>query len=81
MGAASAIVFVERLTRMETKLDNVIASKTTEHADLRGDVADHEARIRALEKVWWKTAGIAALVAGAVAAAASALIGNAIGAL
>ncbi len=49
----------ERLIRVETKLDTVIESKTTDHAELVKDIADHEARLRLLEKMWWRTAGVA----------------------
>jgi hypothetical protein len=48
--------------RIELKLDEVL----TETKDIRGDVADHETRIRALESTVWRAAGgAAALGAGA----------------
>lgn len=50
---------IERLIRIETKFDVVIATQ-----------ADHEGRLRTLERAGWRLAGAAAaggVVAGAVA--------------
>ena len=57
----------ERLVRVETKLDSVINTKASDHAVLADDIRDHEHRIRTLERVWWKTAGIAAAISALIA--------------
>ncbi|MEV0494662.1 hypothetical protein [Streptomyces atratus] len=44
--------------RIELKLDEVI----TATKDIRGDVADHEARLRTLEGTVWRAAGGAAVL-------------------
>ncbi|MEU9426227.1 hypothetical protein AB0D87_25870 [Streptomyces sp. NPDC048342] len=52
----------DSLTRVETKLDGIGQGLT----DVGKDVADHESRLRALEKSVWRAAGgAAALGAGA----------------
>jgi hypothetical protein len=55
------------LVRVETKLDGIAQGLT----DLSTDVADHETRLRALERGRWPlpTIGILAGVAGAVTGA------------
>jgi hypothetical protein len=60
----------ERLVRVETKLDNVINSRTAEHGALADDIRDHEHRIRTLERVWFKTAGLAAAISALVSSGA-----------
>lgn len=55
----SELMVGERLARIEVKLDQVLNTDT-----------DHETRIRALERVWLKAAGAAAVVSAAVSAAA-----------
>ncbi len=69
----------ERLVRIETKLQTVIESKVTDHALLVTDIADHETRIRLLERMWWKTAGVASAVGALIGVGttfASKLIGE-----
>ncbi|MEU8704218.1 hypothetical protein [Streptomyces sp. NPDC048565] len=44
--------------RIELKLDEVL----NETKDIRGDVADHEARLRSLEATVWRAAGGAAAI-------------------
>lgn len=56
---------LERLTRIETKLDAAIS---------RGD--DHEHRLRRLERAVWLATGAAAAMGGAVGAAAQRLVGG-----
>jgi hypothetical protein len=55
--------------RIEAKIDGVL----NETKNLRDDVADHEARIRALERARWPvpTIGVLAGVAGAATGAVS----------
>jgi hypothetical protein len=57
------------LTRVETKLDSIGQGLT----DLGKDVADHETRLRALERARWPLPSIAALtgLSGAVMGAIS----------
>jgi hypothetical protein len=69
----------ERLVRVETKLDSVITSKSVEHDSLVDDIKDHEGRIRSLERVWWKTAGIAAGISALIASGAFAVYMNLLG--
>jgi hypothetical protein len=57
---------LERLTRIETKLDAAIS---------RGD--DHEHRLRRLERAVWVATGAAAAVGGAVGSVAHHLVGGA----
>lgn len=54
----------EAVGRIETKIDGIL----DETKDIRGDLADHEARIRALEKGRWPlpTIGVLAGAGGAV---------------
>lgn len=61
------------LTRVETKLDGIGQGLT----DLGRDVADHETRLRTLERARWPlpTIGVLAGVAGA-ATGAMALVGR-----
>ncbi|MEV8395124.1 MULTISPECIES: hypothetical protein [unclassified Streptomyces] len=54
--------------RIEIKLDEVLR----ETADIRGDVADHESRLRTLERARWPLPTVAALAG--VAGTASGLI-------
>jgi len=68
----------ERLIRVETKLDTVIESKTSDHAELVKDIADHESRLRLLERMWWKTAGVASAV-GALVAVGAGLVARLVG--
>lgn len=68
------MVMVERMTRVETKLDAVLDSKRSEHAEIRADVADHETRIRDLERVWWKTTGLSAGVSAVITAVGAVLV-------
>ena len=69
----------ERLVRVEAKLDAMADRKGADHLEFTHDIADHETRLRALERVWWRAAGIAAVVSAAVATGASALISRAFG--
>lgn len=55
---------IERLVRIETKLDIVLAQHT-----------DHEVRLRALERAKWIAAGIAAAGGGAVGTVVTRLMG------
>ena len=54
---------LERLVRIETKLDSVVDGR-----------ADHESRLRHLEQWMWRAAGAAAVVGGLVGAAAGAVV-------
>lgn len=54
----------ERLVRIETKLDQALAQH-----------ADHETRIRSLERAKWMAAGFAAAGGGIVGAIVSRLMG------
>lgn len=53
----------EAVGRIETKLDGIL----DETKDIRGDLADHEARLRSLERGRWPlpTIGVLAGAAGA----------------
>lgn len=53
------------VARMETKLDNVLASS-----------ADHETRIRKLERALWAVGGAGAVSGGGIAALVSRLMGG-----
>jgi hypothetical protein len=57
----------ETVGRIETKIDGIL----TETKDIRTDLADHEARLRTLERGRWPLPTIAALagVAGAATGA------------
>lgn len=68
--AAMDVASSERLVRVETKLDMLSGAKASEHADMARDIADHEARIRSLEKAHWRSAGLAGGVAGLISGAA-----------
>lgn len=57
------------VTRVETKLD----AFTTTAANLGQDIADHESRLRVLEKTVWRAAGMATIVGAGVGVAASLL--------
>ncbi|MFE3495249.1 hypothetical protein ACFXOS_19620 [Streptomyces sp. NPDC059175] len=59
----------EAVGRIETKIDGIL----NETKDIRTDLADHEARIRTLEKGRWPlpTIGVLAGVAGAATGAVS----------
>lgn len=57
----------ERLVRVESKLDGVIDSKVTDRAEVMKELADHEARIRSLERMWFKTTGVAAAISAIIA--------------
>ncbi|WP_411118977.1 hypothetical protein [Streptomyces sp. 058-1L] len=47
----------QAMSRVEAKLDGVL----DETKDIRGDVADHEVRLRVLEKARWPLPTVAAL--------------------
>lgn len=64
----------ERLVRVETKLDALLLSKADAHAEISHDISDHEVRIRALETVRWKVAGVTGLVAALAATVFSAVV-------
>lgn len=57
------------VTRVETKLD----AFTTQAQNLTTDIADHESRLRVLEKTVWRAAGMATIVGAGVGIAASLL--------
>jgi septal ring factor EnvC (AmiA/AmiB activator) len=57
------------VTRVETKLD----AFTTTAQNLGQDIADHESRLRILEKALWRAAGAAAVVGAGVGIGASLL--------
>ena len=69
----------ERLVRVETMLKSSLETRAAAHADLAYDIRDHEHRIRTLERVWWKTAGIAAGIAALIASGTFAAYVNLIG--
>jgi len=58
-------LIIERLARIETKLDNAIS---------RSD--DHETRIRRLERALWLVTGAAAVGGGALGSIISKLVGG-----
>jgi hypothetical protein len=60
---------IERLARIETRLDLTLAKLDNSHLD-------HETRIRALEKKVWTAAGFAAAIGGTVGAFAQTLLGG-----
>lgn len=68
------MLMVERMTRVETKLDAVLDSKRSEHDDMRHVLSDHETRLRALEKVWWKTTGLAAGISAVITTVGAILV-------
>lgn len=57
------------VTRVETKLD----AFTTQAQNLTSELADHESRLRILEKAVWRAAGAATIVGAGVGVAASLL--------
>lgn len=61
----------DAVSRVETKLDNLRDGYT----EVRTDVADHEARLRSLERARWPlpTLGVISGIGGAVAAAVALL--------
>lgn len=63
MTASTEITLREVYDVLVEVREDVTSMKVT-MSDVRGDIADHEARIRALEKRVWSIAGIAT-VAGA----------------
>lgn len=48
----------EAVSRIEAKIDGIL----DETKDIRGDVSDHENRLRALESTVWRAAGGAAVL-------------------
>jgi cell division protein FtsX len=77
--AAFDLASFERLVRVETKLDASLHTKAADHAAIIDDLRDHEHRIRGLERVWWKTAGIAAGISALIASGTFAVYINTIG--
>jgi hypothetical protein len=75
------LMITERLVRMETKIDFLSERSTRNEVRLdslermSGPNADHEARIRKLEKIVWVAMGFAAALGGAVGGFVSNLIG------
>ena len=81
---------VQLLTRLEVKVDSLLARDDDHEARLRvleqraippheqheKQLADHESRLRGLERWRWLITGIAAAGGGAVGAAATTLIGG-----
>lgn len=61
----------DAVSRVETKLDGMRDG----YVEVRRDVADHETRIRGLEKAIWRAAGAAAVI-GAGAGVAVQLLGK-----
>ncbi|HEX4816711.1 MAG TPA: hypothetical protein VFV66_28550 [Nonomuraea sp.] len=59
-------LIIERLARIETKLDNAI-----------GRADDHETRIRRLERALWLVTGAAAAVGGALGSIVQQVLGGA----
>lgn len=51
---------IERLVRVETKLDTLNESKAQSHIEIIKDIADHETRLRQLERLMWKAIGASA---------------------
>jgi uncharacterized protein YaaN involved in tellurite resistance len=76
------ISLIDRLARMETKIDNM-ASRLDKNEDRLTDIekaitspnVDHENRIRKLEKIVWIAMGFAAAGGGAVGGLVSTWIG------
>lgn len=66
----------ERLARMETKLDAVLANQAENATRQAAQHADHETRIRGLERAKWAFAGFAAAGGGAFGAIVTKLIGG-----
>lgn len=74
------IEIVERLVRMETKLDHTIGTSTTLESRIAGleksiPDPDHELRIRKLERAIWIAAGAATVGGGVVGNLVSQLTG------
>lgn len=65
----------ELLIRMDGRLGTAIATLTQSNSGVRTTQADHEVRIRALEKKAWLLAGAAA-VAGTIGGNVSRLLNN-----
>lgn len=63
----------EAVSRIESKLDGVL----NETKDIRDDVADHESRLRTLERSRWPLPAVAAVTGvGALAVSIYSLLGN-----
>lgn len=72
---------LERLVRIETKMDFVVDSFKSQEARIaalesRTRDPDHEARIRKLERAFWIGMGVAAAGGGATGGMVSQLIGG-----
>lgn len=81
---------VQLLTRLEVKVDSLLARDDDHEARLRAleqkavppheqhaeKLADHETRLRGLERWRWLMTGIAAAGGGAIGAAATTLLGG-----
>lgn len=66
----------ERLARIETKLDAVLAQQTNHEVRVQANHTDHETRLRLLERKVWTAAGFAAGGGGAVGAIVMKVIGG-----
>lgn len=64
VAVAPDLASFERLIRVETKLDLMLHASNT-------DIADHETRIRAIEKIVWKAVAVSTVVSGVIATGAN----------
>lgn len=88
--SATDVVLLERLVRVETKLDMALDGQARSIDDVRKDLidaetridrrlTDHDTRLRRVEKAIWVTAGVAAAVGSAVGTSAAGYIGRVLG--
>lgn len=66
----------ERLARMEAKLDALLEKLTVNDIRVTADLADHETRIRKLERAVWTAAGAGLVGGSAVATVINQLMGG-----
>lgn len=82
--AGEPSAMIERLIRIDTKLDVALAQqadhegriRALEEDNVRGGHHDHESRIRRLERSAWLLAGAAAAGGGVVGSIVGPLLGN-----
>lgn len=68
-----------RLVRVETKLDGLIEAQDRRNTDVEKDVADHETRLRRLERGFWLGIGAAAAIGSAAGSTLPDLLGKVAG--
>jgi hypothetical protein len=74
VAVASSDPVVAAIARLEGKVDVALALHGADIRELRSDSADHEARIRSLERKVWIAAGFAAAVGGVIGNLAPSLL-------